>query len=420
MRRFFVGVALFTLAAVTPLAAWGGDREIAEHIISELKGQQSAGVLQGFTLDLDVSNGRVLLKGHVSTAAQRDAVLAAADGVEGVSSVVDQITIGTAAPEPTAPAKPSPVRVDPVSGVAEVVDSEASLFSLSKALSERPVGSRDMFVQPAGATESTASMSDAEIKAAVVRSLSAAQKSGELRGFGLEVSSIDGDVMLKGRARTAEQKQIIMEMVRRVSGVRNVIDDIVTEANVAPVANVASVPEPKKQVRHLQPVEVQTVSGRMPQTGNGPVAPAAPLPFGNGTMVRPASTTDVAVGAVPVAPVPAGAVPVAPVPAGYAHPGYAHAGYAHAGQVHGGPIPTAPIPVAYGAPRYDAPNLPNYAWPGYAAYPNYAALTYPQQYSPTAWPYIGPFYPYPQVPLGWRKVSLEWDDGWWFLDFTDK
>jgi hypothetical protein len=47
-------------------------------------------------------------------------------------------------------------------------------------------------------------------------------------------------------------------------------------------------------------------------------------------------------------------------------------------------------------------------------------LTYPKQYSPTAWPYIGPFYPYPQVPLGWRKVTLEWDDGWWFLDFDDR
>jgi len=68
---------------------------------------------------------------------------------------------------------------------------------------------------------------------------------------------------------------------------------------------------------------------------------------------------------------------------------------------------------------YDQPNLPNYAWPSYAAYPNYAALTYPKQYSPTAWPYIGPFYPYPQVPLGWRKVTLEWDDGWWYMDFSD-
>ena len=58
--------------------------------------------------------------------------------------------------------------------------------------------------------------------------------------------------------------------------------------------------------------------------------------------------------------------------------------------------------------------------PSYAASPNYAAVTYPKQYSPTAWPFIGPFYPYPQVPLGWRKVALEWDDGWWFLDFYDR
>ncbi len=70
--------------------------------------------------------------------------------------------------------------------------------------------------------------------------------------------------------------------------------------------------------------------------------------------------------------------------------------------------------------RGNGPNMPNYAWPSYASYPNYAALQYPTQYSPTAWPYIGPFYPYPQVPLGWRRVSLEWDDGWWWLDFDER
>ena len=70
--------------------------------------------------------------------------------------------------------------------------------------------------------------------------------------------------------------------------------------------------------------------------------------------------------------------------------------------------------------RYDHPNLPGYAWPAYAAYPNYAAVTYPRQHSPTAWPYIGPFYPYPQVPLGWRKTTLKWDDGWWCLNFKAK
>lgn len=89
----------------------------------------------------------------------------------------------------------------------------------------------------------------------------------------------------------------------------------------------------------------------------------------------------------------------------------------------GRPLPmyTAAASRAGVAPtRYDQPCMPNYAWPSYAAYPNYAAVTYPKQYSPTAWPYIGPFYPYPQVPMGWRKVTLEWDDGWWFLDFKDQ
>lgn len=97
------------------------------------------------------------------------------------------------------------------------------------------------------------------------------------------------------------------------------------------------------------------------------------------------------------------------------------------GAMGGGPGMGQPMPMGgsgVGMPavpvRGGGPNMPNYAWPSYAANPNYAALQYPTQYSPTAWPYIGPFYPYPQVPLGWRRVSLEWDDGWWFLDFDER
>jgi len=107
---------------------------------------------------------------------------------------------------------------------------------------------------------------------------------------------------------------------------------------------------------------------------------------------------------------------------GYAPGGMVDGGYAGGPGGMPGPMPMAgtgmgmpPVPM-----RADGPNMPNYAWPSYAAYPNYAGLQYPTQYSPTAWPYIGPFYPYPQVPLGWRRVSLEWDDGWWWLDFDDR
>lgn len=91
------------------------------------------------------------------------------------------------------------------------------------------------------------------------------------------------------------------------------------------------------------------------------------------------------------------------------------------GQVHAGaPIPTS-MPASGAAQRvaFDRPHMPCYAWPSYASHPNYAGVTYPNQYSASAWPYIGPFYPYPQVPLGWRRVTLEWKDGWWWLDFND-
>ncbi|HVJ69485.1 MAG TPA: BON domain-containing protein [Caulifigura sp.] len=69
---------------------------------------------------------------------------------------------------------------------------------------------------------------------------------------------------------------------------------------------------------------------------------------------------------------------------------------------------------------YNQPNVPEYAWPSYAAYDNTAAVTYPGQYDASAFPYIGPYYPYPQVPLGWRKSTLEWKDGSWNLKFSSR
>jgi hypothetical protein len=62
-----------------------------------------------------------------------------------------------------------------------------------------------------------------------------------------------------------------------------------------------------------------------------------------------------------------------------------------------------------------APPLPPYAWPTYAPYPNISRVAYPQAYPYNAFPFIGPFYPFPKVPLGWRTVTLEWEDGHWWL-----
>ncbi|PQO45337.1 hypothetical protein [Blastopirellula marina] len=62
-------------------------------------------------------------------------------------------------------------------------------------------------------------------------------------------------------------------------------------------------------------------------------------------------------------------------------------------------------------------NLPGYAYPSYAPNPNFGAMDYPKTHAPAAWPYSGSYYPYPQIPPGWKKVALVWDDGYWYLDF---
>jgi hypothetical protein len=99
------------------------------------------------------------------------------------------------------------------------------------------------------------------------------------------------------------------------------------------------------------------------------------------------------------------------------------------------PAPIAPMPLAPGgaapgnpivepaplgvpgqfSPDMAAPNLPPHAWPTYAPYNNVSRVAYPESYPYNAFPFIGPYYPFPKVPLGWRKVTLEWEDGHWYL-----
>jgi hypothetical protein len=82
--------------------------------------------------------------------------------------------------------------------------------------------------------------------------------------------------------------------------------------------------------------------------------------------------------------------------------------------------PPEPLPIfsnnpAVPNPHLQPPPLPPYAWPTYAPYNNYSRVAYPTQYPHDAFPFIGPMYPFPRVPLGWRSVTLTWEDGhWWY------
>ncbi|HEV3116341.1 MAG TPA: BON domain-containing protein [Gemmataceae bacterium] len=76
------------------------------------------------------------------------------------------------------------------------------------------------------------------------------------------------------------------------------------------------------------------------------------------------------------------------------------------------PIYQAPTPGPY---DLNPPRMPPYSWPTYAPYNNYSRVATPLAYPYQSFPFIGPCYPFPKVPLGWRSVQLRWEDGhWWY------
>jgi hypothetical protein len=225
------------------------------------------------------------------------------------------------------------------------------------------------------------------------------KQSGRLKDYKVGVKYHDGVAELMGTVTSPQQKLIAEQVARETDGV----DRIISKLEVAGGS--------KESAEGLQPAggkpsfgKLQTASATMPaqqpmQQQPRPQQRMAARNAGNNMPVPYARTMQTNLQQAQYG----------------CSPGDANGG--------GGgmsPVPMGHVPTAVGGSvAYDNPQMPGYAWPSYAAYPNYAAVTYPQQYSPSAWPYIGPFYPYPQVPLGWRKVTLEWDDGWWFLDFKD-
>jgi hypothetical protein len=296
--------------------------------------------------------------------------------------------------------------------------------------------------------------------------------SGRMKGYSIAVKYKEGTARLEGSVRSQQQLEQALEIVNRTPEVKRVINNL----SIDPGAQHVSAREPVDAAPAQQPVReaapntfrggfFRKLTGGSEQSparnGDAPTAaeqqPMQPnMKFSSNNAQHVSSLQIVSAGAsqsqqqaqpmpmqtqatqaqpmqaqhMHAQPMPQGrpmvlqappmGVPMQQVAYPGGMPGGYPGGYGH-GQMHGGPRPeyVAHTGAATAAAVYDQPHLPNYAWPSYAAYPNYAALTYPKQYSPTAWPYIGPFYPYPQVPLGWRKVTLEWDDGWWFLNFAD-
>jgi len=254
------------------------------------------------------------------------------------------------------------------------------------------------------------------------------KQSGQLQDYRIGVKYKDGVAQLSGTVANQQQLQTALRLTGQMQGVDQVVNNLSiaksTQNNFGkPALSHASragfAANAAQQPQAMRTSYQQGPAGPAMNPNMGPMGPRPQRPMNAGRMPMPPGRGNV--------PMPMGGRPQVqqammqqpPMQAMQAGCNCGPGGGMGGG--YGDPSAMGYVPggMGGGAVSYDNAQMPGYAWPSYAAYPNYAAVSYPTQYSPTAWPYIGPFYPYPQVPLGWRKVCLEWDDGWWFLDFSD-
>lgn len=233
----------------------------------------------------------------------------------------------------------------------------------------------------------TAMAADQDDKAVAQKIATVLRDSGQMKGYSIGVKYKDGTAWLAGRVTDKQQAAAALELVSNIEGVEQIVNNL----TIAP-APAATTTSGRKGAPLAEPQPVQLTSARQP------------LPVQQATQLQPQAAQQ-----------PGGYQQMPPAQLAQGAPAQPMPGY-------GRPLPAYQPGMGGQVARatYNQAHMPNYAWPSYAAYPNYAAVSYPKQYSASAWPFIGPFYPYPQVPLGWRRVALEWDDGWWFLDFDDR
>ena len=440
-------------------AATVDNQRLAGEVAKKLRAEN----LTGFDIEIEVSEGVCLLAGRIKDAEQKQRASVAATQVPGVNRVNNQLELINANPAPAAGAKPRPPAV-----------VQASQFQPTPKEEEK--GGVDL----AGFFKPSERQAPAANEQQIANQIAGAIGKSGVRGHDLSVKFKQGVATLSGICRSPQDVARITQVVAQVPGVRQVenqIDIPGMQRSLAP-GPFGSMPSnqapamqgqsgapgtPNQQVaeqiaqalaaNHLGGLDIEvrynsgvaTLGGAVkhPQQAAWAAHVAQQVPgvqrvenrlsFAAAPPIQQAGYQQFGQPGGPAQGFPGG------MPGGHpgqqmsfqGGPGGMPGGYP--GQqmsFQGGPggmVPPMPGPAAggHGGPgashlAYDLPNLPNHAWPSYASYPNSAQISYPTEYSASAWPYIGPFYPYPQVPMGWRDVRLQWDDGAWSLAFNSR
>lgn len=415
MRRFALGLAVAAVALASSSLCLADDQQIAQAIVEKLREHQNQGQLKGFDIDLNVEDGKVTMTGNVSNEGQHQIAIDSARFVPGVKVVINDLKIrGEVAEHPAQQQTLSADLLQPGAkptiqqSVTPTTTLSQPLASIAQAATTQPIADAQ---PPAGGAQPRATTIPQPVQLAAALPTPASTKPVVEEKSTSQFSEAASRSVLKlgQMVETAEESL-----------------PVIAASTTAPIAEIDSVEQqPLGEQQLAQAQAAQFAQQQFAQQQFAQQQWAAQQQYaqqmwamqqqqmaqGQGRMYSPAIAY--APSTLPGSPAAQGRpqMPIQLVQAQQMMPPQQMGPAPQFVQGTGGGVQPA---------RYDHPNMPGYAWPGYASYPNYAAVQYPKQYSAHAWPYIGPFYPYPQVPLGWRKVTLSWDDGWWYLDFKDR
>lgn len=376
----------FPTAPAKTAQAARSNQELANDVAAVLRSAR----LAGSNIDIVCGNGVCKLTGQIANAQQKAMASKLVGTVRGVDRVDNQLEL-IASRTPVQQAAYDQTQkgnfvqqvgfTKPSCGTSGCTDPSCGSCGTAPAMSAFPTpGAPSNAIMQASAN-SAPKVGNQE----VAERIGVALRQANLGDQPIVIRYKNGKVVLAGSVATKEHKALAEQVAGSVYGVGQV--------------------ENQLQVGSIMQAAAYQQGAAGGQAGPMGTPPMPPGPMGAGPMG-------------PMGPAAGGY----PMPQGGGYPGGAP-GMGYPGGPGGMPGP----PPQYGMPGpganptlYNNPAMPPYAWPAQAQYPNSAAIQYPKQYSASAWPYIGPYYPYPQIPLGWRKASLEWDDGHWMLDFDSK
>ncbi|MDA1014672.1 MAG: BON domain-containing protein [Planctomycetota bacterium] len=371
---------------------------------------------RGSNIEIIFKNGVATITGKIADDRQKESATKTVLGVRGVKAIDNQLVPIRQSAEPrpqieqavaTAPA-PKPKSRFSLGGLFSRGDREEPVADDAPEAA-RP-DSRSNIVQTGGRQAPQAARQIQQVQQASgieegpngnqqkAEEIGDALKSAKLVGYDIRIGFRNGTAWLYGTVSDGAARARATQIAANVSGVKYVDNQLAVAGQIEQTARPVYPQRGVFQAMGQAPQHPQ-MNPQLIRTGyQGPQGPPQGAPG-----------------------VPAGGYPQQGLGNGYPlPPGYPQGGPVMQTGYPGAP-PTYAQPASIGNQSvYSTPNLPDHAWPSYAAYPNYAQVSYPKQYDPSAWPYIGPFYPYPQVPMGWRQATLEWDDGHWNLKFDSK